>query len=283
MRNRLNILTSGGFLVALALLIINDHYLKAAWPGIITGKLSDFAGLFVMAVFIYAVSGKFIRTGRQLIIMHLALAAGFIIWKIAPVELLFIEINKSLSIPLPSRIKDPTDLVALTILPVSYIFITRYIQRDQQIYYVPRLRRVISAVLLAITCFAIIATYAGKRYDFQPKLEYQTRKEWPRIRELFQQTLTDHDVEVKNSHALDDSTFIYKIFFKDKKLGLDKKGKPKFREYTGYVILSYSPSNKTISFGNIYGWVMNDKPSDKIIDRAYLNRIITPFLDSMKR
>jgi len=34
-------------LVALALLILNDQLLKAAWPGVVTGKLSDVAGLVV--------------------------------------------------------------------------------------------------------------------------------------------------------------------------------------------------------------------------------------------
>ncbi|WP_155374349.1 hypothetical protein [Catellatospora vulcania] len=34
-------------LLALAVLLVNDHVLKAAWPGVVTGKLSDVAGLLV--------------------------------------------------------------------------------------------------------------------------------------------------------------------------------------------------------------------------------------------
>jgi hypothetical protein len=34
-------------LLALATLIVNDQLLKAAWPGAVTGKLSDVAGLIV--------------------------------------------------------------------------------------------------------------------------------------------------------------------------------------------------------------------------------------------
>jgi len=33
--------------LALALLVVNDHVLKAVWPGFVTGKLSDVAGLVV--------------------------------------------------------------------------------------------------------------------------------------------------------------------------------------------------------------------------------------------
>ena len=32
-------------LLSLALLVLNDHALKSAWPGPVTGKLSDFAGV----------------------------------------------------------------------------------------------------------------------------------------------------------------------------------------------------------------------------------------------
>ena len=33
--------------VSLVLLVLNDHVLKQAWPGVVTGKLSDVAGLVV--------------------------------------------------------------------------------------------------------------------------------------------------------------------------------------------------------------------------------------------
>ncbi len=34
-----------GALLAIAVLVVNDHVLKSAWPGLVTGKLSDVAGL----------------------------------------------------------------------------------------------------------------------------------------------------------------------------------------------------------------------------------------------
>jgi hypothetical protein len=39
---------------ALALLLVNDHYLKALAPGLVTGKLSDFAGLAFFPVLLVA-------------------------------------------------------------------------------------------------------------------------------------------------------------------------------------------------------------------------------------
>jgi hypothetical protein len=35
------LLASPVFAVSILLLIVNDHVLKAAWPGLVTGKLSD--------------------------------------------------------------------------------------------------------------------------------------------------------------------------------------------------------------------------------------------------
>ena len=38
------------FLVSLLVLLINDHIAKDLYPGVITGKLSDFSGLLVLPV-----------------------------------------------------------------------------------------------------------------------------------------------------------------------------------------------------------------------------------------
>jgi hypothetical protein len=43
-------------LAAIALLIVNDHVLKAAWPGALTGKLSDLAGLAFFPLLLAAVA-----------------------------------------------------------------------------------------------------------------------------------------------------------------------------------------------------------------------------------
>jgi hypothetical protein len=42
-------------LVALVVLVLNDHLLKALYPGFVTGKLSDFAGMIVAPLFMVAI------------------------------------------------------------------------------------------------------------------------------------------------------------------------------------------------------------------------------------
>jgi hypothetical protein len=46
-------------LAAIALLVVNDHVFKAAWPGLVTGKLSDVAGLVFFPLLLAAVAQRF--------------------------------------------------------------------------------------------------------------------------------------------------------------------------------------------------------------------------------
>ena len=43
-------------LAALALLVLNDHVLKARFPGLVTGKLSDLAGMVLAPLFVLAIA-----------------------------------------------------------------------------------------------------------------------------------------------------------------------------------------------------------------------------------
>ena len=58
MKNRSFIFASPAFIVALIALFVNDFYLKNKFPGLLTGKLSDIAGLFIFPIFIYFIFGK---------------------------------------------------------------------------------------------------------------------------------------------------------------------------------------------------------------------------------
>lgn len=62
---------------ALALLVANDHWLKGSGllPGVVTGKLSDFAGMLVAPTLLAALIG--VRSRGALLACHLAVAAVF--------------------------------------------------------------------------------------------------------------------------------------------------------------------------------------------------------------
>ena len=57
-------------LVAVALLVVNDHVLKSAAPGVVTGKLSDFAGLAFFPLLLAAAAEMLgVRRGMRTIVI----------------------------------------------------------------------------------------------------------------------------------------------------------------------------------------------------------------------
>src|SRR3954463_15199463 len=69
------VLLSPLFILGLCLLLINDFYLKKAVHNTFTGKLSDFAGLFVFSLFL----GAFLPRARGWSLV--AVAFLFCFWK----------------------------------------------------------------------------------------------------------------------------------------------------------------------------------------------------------
>lgn len=118
------------FVGAVALLAVNDHVLKDRWPGLITGKLSDFAGLFVVAVVagVAASTASAAATRRRtgcdpgaaVVTAAVTLVAlAFTALKLSPLA-------SALAAPVlggPTR-TDPTDLVALAVVIPAHRFLT---------------------------------------------------------------------------------------------------------------------------------------------------------------
>jgi hypothetical protein len=101
------------FLISLALLLLNDFYLKYEFHNWLTGKLSDFAGLFVFAIFLVILFAKY----RKPVFIFCIL---FFCWWKSPLSSSFIYFfNYHLSLPL-QRVVDYTDLFALFVLPLAY-------------------------------------------------------------------------------------------------------------------------------------------------------------------
>ncbi|MBK9259743.1 MAG: hypothetical protein IPM54_07865 [Polyangiaceae bacterium] len=117
------------WLVSLGLLVLNDHFLKGSGilPAVITGKLSDFAGLLV-APALLAVLLR-LSTRRAFVVANVATGAVFAGIKIFPVFARVFEAIAGLG-PFAWHITvDPTDLVAVPVLFISYRVFVNAMQR----------------------------------------------------------------------------------------------------------------------------------------------------------
>jgi hypothetical protein len=109
---RLCVLQSPIFLLSLALLLTNDLYLKAAYPGWLTGKLSDFSGLLVVSLFLF----PFLPVGAAKSAAGIALL--FVWWK-SPHSSFAIDLVNDVGLITIGRVVDYSDLFALAVLPFS--------------------------------------------------------------------------------------------------------------------------------------------------------------------
>jgi hypothetical protein len=149
--------TTWPFVLALIVLLVNDWLLKQAYPGFVTGKLSDFAGIAVVALPLFAAFPRHART------IYLALAATFLWWK-SPASNVFIAFMNDV-LPLRMvRTVDYWDLVALAILPAC----ARFARSGPRSFVNSKvLRRWVLPPVLAATLFGILATsYPTYQKDF---------------------------------------------------------------------------------------------------------------------
>lgn len=110
--DRLAALASPAFVVALALLVLNDFVFKPLFHNTLTGKLSDFAGLFALTLFVGTLAPSYRRLGG------VAIAAAFAFWKTTYAAPLIDSLN-AVSPFAFGRTVDLTDWGALPMVPIG--------------------------------------------------------------------------------------------------------------------------------------------------------------------
>jgi tetratricopeptide (TPR) repeat protein len=106
------------FLGAVATLVINDRVLKQAVPGVVTGKLSDFTGLFAFAVFVSVIIRRHVAT------IHVMIAIAFAAWKSPLADPAIEAWNAAMPFRI-ARVVDCWDLLGLAVLPLSVAYLRR--------------------------------------------------------------------------------------------------------------------------------------------------------------
>lgn len=176
-RRSLYILVSPGFLVGLSVLVLNDFVFKQHFHNDFTGKLSDFAGLFVFPLFFAAFFPR-LRTS-----IYVLTAILFIFWKSVCSQVV-IDYWNSLSFFSIVRTVDYSDLVALGILPFSYVYsrIPHSIRSPSALIY----------LIAVVSIFAFTATSYHTRFPYNNEYRFANSK-----KDLFQRMsrLSSHDVK----------------------------------------------------------------------------------------
>jgi len=164
------------FLASIFILLINDFYLKYEYHNYLTGKLSDFAGLFAFPYFFSCLFPKRIKP------IYILSGILFVFWKSEFSQPIF-DFAHSYGIGI-DRTVDYTDLISLLILPISY----KYWKLDfQQII---QSNKILKSSIIGVCFFAFIATSVASDFgEINLKANYktdvQTTLEKARKAELF--------------------------------------------------------------------------------------------------
>ncbi|HLP93614.1 MAG TPA: hypothetical protein VK168_06235 [Saprospiraceae bacterium] len=152
MEKRYSLFSSTGFLLGLSILLLNDFIWKNEYHNWLTGKLSDFSGLFVFALFWIV----FFPQYRTKILWGIGLF--FIYWKSAFSQPFIDSWNNILPFSI-QRTVDPSDLLALVMLPLAF----GYLRSGQ---HQPSLR--LHPILpISVAAFAFMATSYRTDVDIQ--------------------------------------------------------------------------------------------------------------------
>ena len=145
-------------LTALVVLVVNDHLLKAAFPGALTGKLSDVAGLVLappLLASLVLLTLRRLPAGKVAGVSTGVVGIGFALTKATETGAAAASAVWSIVVPRSVILADPTDLLALCALGAAWYVWLRASRRPLG-GRVVRLVRV--CVVLPTTMLAVAAT-----------------------------------------------------------------------------------------------------------------------------
>lgn len=150
------------FIFSIFILLLNDHFLKDLYGNYFTGKLSDFAGLFAFPYFLCLLFPNKIKFN------YIFSGLFFIFWKSELIEPL-LNYFQSIGIGF-NRTIDYSDLIALTILPISYIY------WHSNFNDFINLNNSLKPILITVCTFSFVATSLPKEQgSFKMKSDLEVR------------------------------------------------------------------------------------------------------------
>ena len=200
---RPDLITRRVFMVAVFLLIINDFYLKYAFSNYLTGKLSDFAGLFAFPYFFACLRVNWVKA------IYITTALLFAFWKSEFSDPLLILVQ-SAGVGM-IRTVDYSDLFALLVLPVSFLYFKEQI-RKEKIWH-----RASTFFVCTLSMFAFWATTLAS-VPFDVKLDSSKKYDLPMTKQqLFQKMTPGYSYRDTLPKKLEDSLFYLRFHLPDQR------------------------------------------------------------------
>jgi len=261
---KISILKNPYFILSLVILILNDHVFKYIFDNWITGKLSDFTGLFMFPLLILAFFPKlkkhiFPLTALLFTLWKSELSEGFIHWW------------NSTPLFNIGRVVDYTDLIAIAILPFSsFVYAKKNTFKSLKMQ--PSLIAVISFIAICATSYSDYNLPINDTYTFQKSKE-----------ELFTQInysdstgIFGENISINDSLELSKDTNFYFIFSLS---DIDACG-----NYLNYETNIYGDSNScsidvlSVTHGNCGGGILTKQNKE---DRIIIGEAIHIFIEKI--
>lgn len=271
------------FIAAVALLLVNDHYLKTHFPSFLTGKLSDVAGLFVAAVWAAVLLGSRLPSARALQGLLAGIAGMFSLLQVEAVLAGIAAACRLLQLPRPNLVADPTDLAALAVLPLAYCFIRRQSVPEILAESPASPRRFPAYLMLLIAAGAMIATSFVSRYQVQTPV---TLAEGGRLAEtlfLMEQAWLEEQIEIAEREQLSGQQFRYRLEFtlaiSDTIPGAHFPASPA----SGEILVTLPAGQDSIVLEKVEVNVYNRKLDPALVEPLLRERLVDPVLQKLGR
>lgn len=256
------------FIICVLTLIMNDWYFKTTFHNSLTGKLSDFAGLFA---FPYLLSVLYPRHSNKI---HIGTVLIFVLWKSESSQPL-IYIFNSFKIPI-KRTVDFTDNIALVSILISYITLKSELSLTMN----PTIKK----AFMVVSCLSFIATTLpphtnrkfvniDKEYEFSfSKRELVSRLNMVQLREVREinklsgQVDFDNETNVFHYQGRTDTLALLLDYQK-----VNDQDTIEFKTSFAEISISGNDSNSKLKLLTVYKYV----PAFK--DKDYRDRAIKQF------
>lgn len=179
------------FLIGLFLLLLNDFVLKDEFHNFLTGKISDFARLFVFALFWMS----FFPKRPKLILISTAIFFSF--WKSLYSQTL-INFWNSFEVYIIGRTVDYTDLFALLVLPLAYLYSKK---RESNFSINLPFKKLSASFVILISLFAFIATSDAREKSIHVEKMYVLTLTKAEFENLMKQNQKIQDLMIQDTNS----------------------------------------------------------------------------------